>query len=67
MSTREEYAKAAMAAIISTIRTDADYERLRGLAAERGDPSVSAWIAHKAYSQADAMMTEANYRAKETP
>jgi hypothetical protein len=53
--TRDDFAIAAMQAIITSIDSEANYRRLRGHA-EREGLSVSQWIARDAYKQADAML-----------
>lgn len=53
-ASRDRMAGLAMQAIVSSIATEDDYQRLRALAAETG-LSVSGWIARDAYKQAWAM------------
>ena len=57
MALRDYFAAKAMQGIVSSIDGEGSYQRLRGHAADVG-LSVSEWIAHDAYKQADAMLKE---------
>lgn len=57
MTLRDYFAAKCVAAMVSTIRCDGDYDRARRIAAYHGMASVSDWFAHDAYKQADAMLT----------
>lgn len=56
ISIRAYFAAKAMAGIVSSIRSECEYQRLRGLAEQSGLPSVSAWIARDSVKQADALI-----------
>jgi hypothetical protein len=58
MSLRDHFAGQCCAAMVSTIRNDADYTRLREIAAGHDLDSVSQFFAREAYKQADAMLAE---------
>ena len=55
MTLRDYFAAKAMQGIVSSIDGEANYQRLRGHAADAG-LLVSEWIARDAYKQADAML-----------
>lgn len=61
MDLRDYFAARAMAGIVSSIDSEANYARLREHASRAG-MNLSQWIARDAYKQADAMIAE---RAKE--
>lgn len=56
MSLRDYFAAKCCAAMVSTIRNDADYIRLRAVAESHDLESVSQFFAQEAYKQADAML-----------
>lgn len=58
MNDRDEFAKAAMGAIIiAQTSTDAGLRDAASLARSQ-NRSVAAWVAHAAYEQANAMLLE---------
>lgn len=58
MSLRDYFAAKCCAAMVSSIRSDDDYNRAAHIAADHGGKSVSQWFASEAYKQADAMLAE---------
>ncbi|MBY8934244.1 hypothetical protein [Pseudomonas fluorescens] len=56
MSLRDYFAARCCAAMVSTIRNDGDYMRLRNIAQDHDLDSVSQFFAQEAYKQADAML-----------
>lgn len=58
MSLRDYFAAQCCAAMVSTIRDDRDYDRLRMIAEAHDLGSVSQFFAQEAYKQADAMLAE---------
>ena len=56
MSLRDYFAAKCCAAMVSTIRNDGDYMRMRGIAESHALDSVSQFFAQEAYKQADAML-----------
>lgn len=63
MSLRAYFAAKNCAAMVSTIRTDADYQRYRDLAAEFGLESVGEWFASESVKQADALIAALENKA----
>ncbi|QHJ81958.1 MAG: hypothetical protein [Caudoviricetes sp.] len=61
---RAELAGSIAAAIISTIKDDEDYWRLKHLAGASG-LSVSQWVAKDSVKQADALMAELGLKVEE--
>lgn len=60
MSLRDYFAARCCAAMVSTIRNDDDYLRLRAIASGHDLESVSQFFAQEAYKQADAMIAARN-------
>jgi hypothetical protein len=58
MTLRDYFAAKCCAAMVSTIRDDRDYDRLREIADAHDLDSVSEFFAREAYKQADAMLAE---------
>jgi hypothetical protein len=58
MTLRDYFAAQCCAAMVSTIRDDRDYDRLRMIAEAHDLGSVSQFFAQEAYKQADAMLAE---------
>jgi hypothetical protein len=58
MTLRDYFAAHCCAAMVSTIRDDRDYDRLRVIAEAHDLVSVSEFFAQEAYKQADAMLAE---------
>lgn len=58
MSLRDYFAAKCCSAMVSSIRSDDDYNRAASIAAAHGGKNVSQWFAHEAYKQADAMLAE---------
>lgn len=58
MTLRDHFAAKFCAAMVSTIRNDGDYSRLRGIADAHDLNTVSQFFAQEAYKQADAMLLE---------
>jgi hypothetical protein len=56
-SLRDYFAVTISHGIVSSIRSEADYRRLRELGYPLG-LTVSQWIARDAYKQADALLAE---------
>ena len=56
MTLRDYFAAQCCAAMVSTIRDDRDYDRLRVIAEAHDLNSVSHFFAQEAYKQADAMI-----------
>lgn len=56
MNIRDEIAAKCCAAMVSTIRTDEDYQRAFLLSRGMGFLGISEWVAFEAYKQADAML-----------
>ena len=56
MTLRDYFAAQCCAAMVSTIRDDRDYGRLRAIAEAHDLGSVSQFFAQEAYKQADAML-----------
>lgn len=56
MDLRDYFAAKCCAAMVSTIKDDADYTRIRMIALAHGLDSVSEFFAHDSYKQADALM-----------
>lgn len=56
MTLRDHFAGEVVAAMVSTIRNDADYNRACEIAEAHGMEKVSDWFAHDSYKQADAML-----------
>lgn len=44
------------AAMVSSISDERQYTRMKNLAAENGNMTVSSWIAEEAFKQADALL-----------
>lgn len=59
LTIRHDFAARAMQAIVSSISSEVEYERLRYLAGQEG-MKVSEWIARDACKQADALIKELN-------
>jgi hypothetical protein len=58
MTLRDYFAAQCCAAMVSTVRDDRDYDRLRMIAEAHDLGSVSQFFAQEAYKQADAMLAE---------
>lgn len=58
ISVRAYFAGQFCAAMVSTIRTDFDYNRLRDIAMAHDLDTVSQFFAHEACKQADALIAE---------
>ena len=56
MTLRDYFAAKVCAAMVSTIRSDDDYNRAAALAHRMGFDGLSEWFAADAYKQADAML-----------
>lgn len=56
MTLRDYFAAKFCAAMVSTIRDDCDYNRLRAIVEAHDLNSVSQFFAQEAYKQADAML-----------
>lgn len=56
MTLRDYFAAKFCAAMVSTIRDDCDYNRLRAIAEAHDLSSVSQFFSQEAYKQADAML-----------
>lgn len=58
MTLRDYFAAKCCAAMVSTIKNDGDYMRLRNIADSHDLDSVSQFFARESYKQADAMLSE---------
>lgn len=58
MTLRDYSAIKNAAAMVSTIRSEEDYERAKGIAIAHGFETISEWIAFDSYKQADALLKE---------
>ena len=59
MDLRDYFAAKCCAAMVSSIRSDDDYTRMRGIAVGGHDcDSISEFFAQESYKQADAMLAE---------
>lgn len=59
LSMRDEFAKAAMQGMVSSLKDQQQLDRMRQYANQNG-MTLSQFIAKDAYKQADAMMRERN-------
>jgi hypothetical protein len=58
MSLRDYFTAKNVAAMVSTIRSDEDYQRAKRIAKDHGFDAISDWIAYDSGKQADASLKE---------